>query len=211
MFQIQRCKTVILWNGSALTFPTQFLRCNSRRNLSLHLNNYYISWCYSVHLNNYYISWCYKRILLERGLPYTLKSPNKQLMQRFLHFVVRLQSRFYTLALISVLNVNIYSSSLRLFKIHSVVSLLLATNWQYLILALSLPLRWLRSTFVLNTLIGLNYTLKTLWLNSTRNWVNNPPNTFLVKLTHFLVKNYRLNKNLVYYFGLLTRNMVNFF
>jgi hypothetical protein len=44
---IERCKTVILWNGSALPFPTQFLRCNSRGNLSLHLN-YYISWCYSV-------------------------------------------------------------------------------------------------------------------------------------------------------------------
>jgi hypothetical protein len=55
------------------------------------------------------------------------------------------------------------------------------------------------------------YTLKTLWLNTTRNWVNNPPNTFLVKLTHFLVQNYRLNKNLVYIFGLLTRKMVNFF
>ncbi len=77
-------------------------------------------------------------------------------MHRFLHFVVRLQSRFYTLALIFVLDVNIYSSSLGLFKIHPVVSLLLAANWQYLILALSLPLRWLRSTFVLNTLITLN-------------------------------------------------------
>jgi hypothetical protein len=99
---------------------------------------------------------CDKRILLERGLPYTLKSPNKQLMHRFLHFVVRLQSRFYTLALIFVLDVNIYSSSLRLFKIHPVVSLLLPTNRQYFTLALSLPLRWLHSTFVLNTLIALN-------------------------------------------------------
>jgi hypothetical protein len=44
---IQRCKTVILLNGSAFPFPTQFLRCNSRDNLSLHLD-YYISWCYSV-------------------------------------------------------------------------------------------------------------------------------------------------------------------
>jgi hypothetical protein len=52
-------------------------------------------------------------------------------MHRFLHFVVRLQSRFYTLALIFVLDVNIYSSSLRLFKIHPVVSLLLPTNRQY--------------------------------------------------------------------------------
>ena len=74
---IQRCKTVILWNGSAFTFPTQFLRCNSRGNLLLHLN--------------YYVSWT---IMSE--LPYTLKSPNKQLMHTFLHFVVSLQSRFYT-------------------------------------------------------------------------------------------------------------------
>ena len=145
---IQRCETVILWNGSALTFPTQFLRCNSRGNLSLHLN---------VTIISVGVILCDKGILLERGLPYTLESPNKQLMHRFLHFVVRLQSRFCTLALIFVLDVNIYSSSLRLFKIHPVVSLLLATNWQYLILALSLPLRWLRSTFVLNTLIALNY------------------------------------------------------
>jgi hypothetical protein len=98
---IQRCKTIILWNGSAFTFPTQFLRCNSRGNLSLHLN-YYIS--YGVIL-------CDKRILLERGMPYTLKSPNKQLVHTFLHFVVSLQNRFYTLALIFVFDVNIYSSS----------------------------------------------------------------------------------------------------
>ena len=57
---IQRCKTVILWNGSAFPFPTQFLRCNSRGNLSFHLN-YYIS---SVG-----VILCDKRILLERGLP----------------------------------------------------------------------------------------------------------------------------------------------
>jgi hypothetical protein len=44
---IQRCKTVMLCNVSAFKFPTQFLRRNSRGNLSLHLN-YYISWCYSV-------------------------------------------------------------------------------------------------------------------------------------------------------------------
>jgi hypothetical protein len=71
---------------------------------------------------------CDKRILLERGLPYTLKSPNKQLIHTFLHFVVSLQSRFYTLALVFVFDMNIYSSSLRLFTIHPVVSLLLATN-----------------------------------------------------------------------------------
>jgi hypothetical protein len=46
---IQRCKTVMLCNGSAFIFPTQFSRRNSRGNLSLHLN-YYISWCYSVRL-----------------------------------------------------------------------------------------------------------------------------------------------------------------
>jgi hypothetical protein len=54
---------------------------------------------------------CDKRILLERRMPYTLKSPNKQLVHTFLHFVVSLQSRFYTLALIFVFDVNIYSSS----------------------------------------------------------------------------------------------------
>jgi hypothetical protein len=97
-----------------------------------------------------------KRILLERGLLYTLKSPNIQLMYAFLHFVVSLQSRFYTLALVSVFDMNIYSPSLRLFKIHPVVRLLLATNRQYFTLALSLPLRWLRISFVLNTLIALN-------------------------------------------------------
>ena len=37
-----------------------------------------------------------------------------------------------------------------------VVSLLPATRRQYFILVLSLPLRWLRVTFVLNTLIALN-------------------------------------------------------
>jgi hypothetical protein len=44
--------------------------------------------------------------------------------------------------------VNIYTSSLRLFKIDPVVSLLPATIRQYFILALSLPLRWFRVTFV---------------------------------------------------------------
>jgi hypothetical protein len=78
-------------------------------------------------------------------------------MHTFLHFVVSLQSRFYTLALVFVFDMNIYSPSLRLFKIHPVVSLLLATNRHYFTLALSLPLRnWLRITFVLNTLIALN-------------------------------------------------------
>jgi hypothetical protein len=59
---------------------------------------------------------CDKRILLERGLRYTLKSPNKQLMHTFPHFVVSLQSVFYTLGLIFVFDVNIYSYSLRLSK-----------------------------------------------------------------------------------------------
>jgi hypothetical protein len=54
-------------------------------------------------------------------------------MHTFLHFVVRLQSRFYTLALIFVFDVNIYSSSLRLFKSDPVVSLLPATHRQYFI------------------------------------------------------------------------------
>jgi hypothetical protein len=98
---------------------------------------------------------CDKRILLERGLLYTSKSSNKQLMHTFLHFVVSLQSIFYTLGLIFVFDVNIYSYSLRLFKIDPVVSLLPATIRQYFILALSSPLRWLRVTFVLNILIAL--------------------------------------------------------
>jgi hypothetical protein len=76
-------------------------------------------------------------------------------MHTFLHFVVSLQSICYTLGLIFVFDVNIYSYSLRLFKIDSVVSLLPATIRQYFILALSLPLRWLRLTFVLNILIAL--------------------------------------------------------
>ena len=46
---------------------------------------------------------CDKRILLERELPYTFKSANKQLTHAFLHFVASLQRRFYTLAPISVL------------------------------------------------------------------------------------------------------------
>ena len=94
---------------------------------------------------------CDKQILLERGLRYTLKLPNKQLMHTFAYFVVSLQNIFYTLGLIIVFDVNIYSFNLRLFKIDPVVSLLAATNRQYFILVLSLPLRWLRITFVLNT------------------------------------------------------------
>ena len=54
-------------------------------------------------------------------------------MQTFLHLVVSLQSIFYTLGLIFVFDVNIYSSSLRLFKIDPVVSVLAATNRQYFI------------------------------------------------------------------------------
>jgi hypothetical protein len=59
------------------------------------------------------------------------------------------------LGLIFVFDVNIYSYSLRLFKIDPVVSLLPATIRQYFILALSLLLRWLRVTVVLNILIVL--------------------------------------------------------
>ena len=84
-----------------------------------------------------------------------LKSPNRQLTHTFLHFVVILQGRFCTLAPISAFHVNISSSSLKLFTIDPVVSLLPATHRQCFILVLSLPLRWLRVTFVLNTLIAL--------------------------------------------------------
>ena len=67
----------------------------------------------------------------------------------------KLQRRFYTLTPISVLYVNIYSSSLRLFKTYLLVSLLSATHGPCLILVLCLLLSWLRVTFVLNTLIAL--------------------------------------------------------
>jgi hypothetical protein len=66
-----------------------------------------------------------------------------------------LQSIFYTVGRNVVFDVNIYSYSLRLFNIDPVVSVLPATNRQYFILALCLPLRRLRVTFVLNTLIVL--------------------------------------------------------
>ena len=87
-----------------------------------------------------------KRILLGNVLPYTLKSPNKQLMETFIYFVVSLQSRFYTFVLFFVCNVYIYSSSLRLFMIDPVVSLQPATHRQYLIVsvvfAVTLALRY---------------------------------------------------------------------
>ena len=118
---IPRCKTVILCNGSAFKFPTQFLRRNSRGNLSLHLN-YYISWCHSARKKGFHI------YVGKRASIYTLKSPNKQLMDTFLYFVVSLQSRFYTFVLFFVFNVYIYSSSLRLFMIDPVVSLQPATQ-----------------------------------------------------------------------------------
>ena len=53
---------------------------------------------------------CSKRTLFERGLPYTFKSPNKQLNHRFLHFVISLKSKFYTLAPTVVFDVNICCS-----------------------------------------------------------------------------------------------------
>ena len=80
-----------------------------------------------------------------------LSSP---ISRQFLHFVVSLQNRFHALALISVFDMNIHSATLRLFKIGPVVSLLPATHRQYLMLLLSLPLRRLLVTFVLNTLIS---------------------------------------------------------
>ena len=52
-------------------------------------------------------------------------------MHAFLDFVVSLQSIFYTLGPMFVSDVNIYSYSLRLFKIDPVVSVLPATNRQY--------------------------------------------------------------------------------
>ena len=87
---------------------------------------------------------------------HTLKSANKQLTHAFLHFVASSQRRFYTLSPISVLYVNIYSPSLRLFKTDLLVSHLSEiTHRQCLILVLCLPLSWLRVTFVLNTLTAL--------------------------------------------------------
>ena len=55
-----------------------------------------------------------KRTSFGRGLLYTFRSSNKQLNHRFLHFVVSLQSKFYTLAPAFVFDVNIYFSSSRL-------------------------------------------------------------------------------------------------
>ena len=46
----------------------------------------------------------------ERFHAYMLKSPNKQLMHTFLHFVVSLQSRFYSLGLIFVFDMNIIAA-----------------------------------------------------------------------------------------------------
>jgi hypothetical protein len=77
-------------------------------------------------------------------------------MDTFLYFFVRLHSRFYTFVLFFAFNVYIYSSSLKLFMIDPVVSLQPATHQQYFMLPLPLPLRWLRVTVVLNTMIALN-------------------------------------------------------
>ena len=65
--------------------------------------------------------------------------------------MVILQGIFCTLAPISVFHVNISSSSLKSFTIDPFVNLLQATHRKYFILVSSLPLRWLRVTFVLNT------------------------------------------------------------
>ena len=146
---IQRYKTVIyICNGSALKFPTRFPRHNSR--LTYHC---------ILTITSVGVILCNKRILLERGRPASIYVEiikySKQLMHTFLHFVVCLQNIFYTLGLIFVFDVNIYSHSLRFFKIDPVENLLAAAIRQYFILALSSPLRWLRVTFVLNTLIAL--------------------------------------------------------
>jgi hypothetical protein len=117
---IQRCRTVILYNGSAFKFPTQFLRRNWKGTSTV---TYWTIISVGVIL-------CDKRMLMEKGLPYTLKSPNKQLMHTFLHFAVGLQSRFYQFRTVFVFNVYIYSSSLRLFKIDPVVSLQPTTHRQ---------------------------------------------------------------------------------
>ena len=112
------------------------------RNNSLHaIKMYYTITPVSVILYN-------KRTSFERGLLYTFISPNKQLNHRFLHFVVSLQSKFYTLAPTFVFDVNIYFSSLRLLTIKSVLES--STSNTSTIFALSLPLRWLSATLVLN-------------------------------------------------------------
>ena len=72
---------------------------------------------------------------------------NKQLMHTFAHFFARLKTRFCTLASTFVFDVNIYSSSLRLFKTDNAMSSTSNPYGQYIILALSWPLRWLRVTF----------------------------------------------------------------
>ena len=147
---IQPCKTLILCNGSVFKVPTQFLRRNSRGNLSLHLN-YHISWSYSVQ----YISEHH----LKEGFYIRLDHQINSIIFRFLHFVVSLQSKFYSLAPTFVFDVNIYFSSSRLLTIDPSLSLLQAIHRQYLILALSLPLRWLSATLVLSTLISLKESL----------------------------------------------------
>jgi hypothetical protein len=74
----------------------------------------------------------------------------------YIHQKLDTNSCFSKLRAISNLFSFFYTPcSLKLFKIDPVVSVLPATNRQYFILALSLPLHWLRVTFVLNTLISL--------------------------------------------------------
>ena len=113
---IQRCKAVSLCNGSA--FSTQLLRRNSRGKLSLNLSSR-ILFCA---ISKYY---CKEAFYIRY-----IKSPNRQLMHTSPHFVVRLKSRFCTQALIFFFDVNIYSCSLRLFKVDLVISLLPATYRQ---------------------------------------------------------------------------------
>jgi hypothetical protein len=87
---IQRCKTVILWNGSASHFQHSFW--DVIQEVTYH--------CIWTIISVGVILCDNKEYYWKEGChAYTLKSPNKQLMHTFLHFVLSLQSRFYTLAL----------------------------------------------------------------------------------------------------------------
>ena len=110
---IQRCKTPILCNGSVFKFPTKVLRRNSRGNL---LTAFKLSHSVGVILHN-------KRTSFERGLLYRFRSLCEQLYRRFLHFIVSLQSKFYSLAPTFVFDVNIYFSSSRLLTIDPYLSI----------------------------------------------------------------------------------------
>jgi hypothetical protein len=130
---IQRCKTVMLCNGSAFKFPIQFLRFNSRGNLSViafELLYQLVLFCAII-----------ANIIGKRASIYVEITKYTVIHAHISPLRVSLQSIFYTLALIFVFDVNIYSSCSRLFKSDPVVSLLPATHRQLFILALSLPFR----------------------------------------------------------------------